>query len=90
MSIRIVIPSLLQPFTNNLESVEVNGTSVNRCLNNLTKQFPNVEKMLFTQNGELMSYVIIFVNGEDIYPEELTKPVKDEDELHILCMIEGG
>jgi len=90
MGIRIVIPSLLQPFTNNLESVEVNGTSVNRCLNNLTKQFPNVKKMLFTQNGELMSYVTIFVNGQDTYPEELTKSVKNGDELHILYMIEGG
>ncbi len=90
MGVKIVIPSYLKPFTSNMETLEVNGSTVGGCLHNLTKQFPDMEKKLFTQNGELDSYVGIFVNGEDAYPEELAKPVKDGDELHILYILGGG
>ena len=90
MSIKIDIPSYLQPFTNNMEVVEVNGSTVGGCLNHLVKQFPGIEKMLFAKNGKLHSYVGIYVNGEDAYPEELAKPVKDGDEVYILYIIGGG
>ncbi len=90
MSIKIDIPSYLQPFTNNMEVVEANGSTVGECLNHLVKQFPGIEKMLFAKNGKLFGYVGIYVNGEDAYPEELAKSVKDGDELYILYIIGGG
>ena len=90
MSIKIDIPSYLQPFTNNVEAVEVNGSTVGGCLNHLVKQFPDIQKMLFAENGKLLGYVGIYVNGEDTYPEELAKPVKSGDELYILYVIGGG
>ena len=90
MSIKIDIPSYLQPLTNNTEAVEVNGSTVGECLNHLIKQFPRIEKMLIDKNGKLFSYVGIYINGEDAYPEELVKPVKEGDELYILYIIGGG
>jgi len=32
----------------------------------------------------------IYVNAESSYPDELTKPVNDGDELQIVIMIVGG
>ncbi|MFC1943733.1 MoaD/ThiS family protein [Chloroflexota bacterium] len=90
MSIKIDIPSYLQPFTNNMEAVEANGSTVDECLNHLVKQFPGMEKMLLAKNGKLLNYVNIYINGEDAYPDELAKPVKDGDELYILYIIGGG
>lgn len=90
MSIKIAIPSYLQSFTSNLEAVEVNGSTVGDCLNHLVKQFPGMEKMLFDKNGKLLSYIGIYINGEDTYPEELAKPVKAGDEFYILYIIGGG
>ena len=90
MGIKIVIPSYLQPFTNNMEAVEVNGSSVGGCLNHLVKQFPDIEKMLFAKNSELLDYVGIYVNGKDTYPEQLAKPVNDSDELYLLYVGGGG
>ncbi len=90
MSIKIDIPSYLQPYTNSMEIVEVNGSTVGGCLNHLVKQFPGMEKMLFGKNGKLHSYVGIYINGEDAYPGELAKPVKEGDELYILYIISGG
>lgn len=90
MSIKIDIPSYLQPFTNSLEMVEANGSTVGECLKHLVEQFPGMEKMLLAKNGKLFDYVNIYINGEDAYPDELAKPVKDGDELHILYIIGGG
>ena len=94
MSVKIVIPSNLQVFTNNTEVVDVEGKTVGECLNNLIKKFPNANKVLFDDDGELFNYgltsVTVYVNKEDVYPDGLAKPVKDGDEIHILYMISGG
>ncbi len=90
MSIKINIASYLQPYTNNMEAVEVSGSTVGECLNHLLKQFPAIKKMLFDKNGKLFGYIGIYINGEDAHPEELAKPVKAGDELYILYIIGGG
>ncbi len=90
MSIKIDIPLYLQPFTNDTGAVEVSGSTVGECLTHLGKQFPGMEKMLLAENGELLSDIGIYLNGEDAYPDELAKPVKDGDELYLLYVIGGG
>ena len=90
MSVRIVIPSFLRFFTNNVSVVESDGSTVGGCLNDLTEQFPEIKRTLFTNDGELLDYVGVFIKGVDAYAEELAKPVKDGDEIHIIYIIGGG
>ncbi len=90
MSIKISIPSYMQSFTNNMKVVEVNGSTVGVCLNHLVKQFPGMKKQLFSKNGDLFENIIISVNGESAYPEQLVKSVKDGDGLDIVFIIGGG
>jgi len=56
----------------------------------LVSRFPELRKWLFEKDGKLNRLVEIYVNAESSYPEELSKPVKDGDELHILIIISGG
>jgi len=88
--IKINIPAYMRSFTNNMEVVEVNGSTVGECLNHLVKQFPGMKKQLFSKNGNLFENTIISVNGESAYPEQLAKPVKEGDELNILLIVGGG
>ena len=90
MSIKIEIPSYLQQYINDTQATEVNGSTVGECLNQLITQFPGIEKMLFTKNGQLHAYVGIFINGENAYPDELARSVTDGDELYVLYVIGGG
>ena len=90
MTVRINILPYLRHFTNSQEIVEVSGNTVEQCLGDLIRQFPSIETMLFDGNGKLLDYVDIYVNGESAYPEELTRSVKDGDELHIVLIIGGG
>ena len=94
MSIKVNIfyPHLLQA-TNNQKVVEVNGTTVGQCLNDLVKQFPDIEKLVFAEPNKLLNFINILVNGESVLtyaPDPLAKPVKDGDALDIVLMIAGG
>ena len=88
--IKINIPSYIQSFTNNMELVEVNGSTVGECLNHLVKQFPGIKEQLFSKDSNLFENIIISINGESAYPDQLTKPIKDGDELNIVVIIGGG
>jgi len=90
MSIRVNIHPYLYHLTNNQDVVEVDGTTVGECLEDLIKQFPDIGQVLFDINGKFINYVNIYINMEDAFPDELAKPVKDGDELHILPIIMGG
>ncbi|MFC1991660.1 MoaD/ThiS family protein [Chloroflexota bacterium] len=98
MSIKIKIPlSYVQSFTDDTdfvqltqEVVEVSGSTVGECLNHLVKQFPDMKKQLFTKTSSLFENIIISVNGESAYPEQLAWPVKDGDELNVVFIVSGG
>lgn len=90
MSIKVNINPLLYHYTNNRGIAEVKGDTVGQCLDHLAKQFPGIEAALFDKNGKLLNFVDIYINGESTYPEELAKPVKDGDELHIVITVAGG
>ena len=88
MSIKVISPLLYQ--YNNKQVAEVNGRTIGECLDNLTKRFPDLKKLLFDENGNLYDYLCIYVNKLSASSNELAKPVKDEDEIHIIVLIEGG
>lgn len=97
-SVKVNIPlSYEQSFTDDTDFVqlprnviEVHGSTVGECLNHVVKRFPSIKKQLFTPTGDLFDNILISVNGESAYPEQLAKPVNDGDELNIVFMINGG
>ncbi len=90
MSIRVNIPSYLQPYSDGAAVVEVKGSTIGECFSHLVKQFPGMESMLFAQAGKLHDFIGVYLNGEDAYPDELAKAIKDGDELHFLYLMGGG
>jgi molybdopterin converting factor small subunit len=89
MSIKVHNP-LFYYLTDNQRTAEVNGKTVSECLKHLVQQFPEMGKVLFDKSGELQPHFDIYVNDGSAYPEELAKPVKDGDELHLLLIIGAG
>ena len=90
MSVRINVPSGMWRFTHEQEVIEVDGSTVGECLNHLVGRFPSIENELLDEDGKVLQYIDIYVNGKSSFPEELAKPVKDGDELYILRLIAGG
>ena len=90
MSVKTHIHKTHRQFTNGLEVVEVDGSTVGECLNHLVGRFPGMEKELFDKKGGLRNIIEIYINLESAYPDELAKHVKDGDEIHITFMLAGG
>jgi hypothetical protein len=49
-----------------------------------------MEKALFAKKDQLLKNVEVYLNRESAYPNELVKPVKDGDEIHLVVMLAGG
>ena len=88
MSIKIKMSQILQQFTRNEDTVEISGSTVGECLDDLIRQFPDIKKWLFDKNGILVALIII--NGETAYPKDLNRPVADGDELNLIRTVGGG
>ncbi len=88
---KILIPTALRQFTDGKDSVDVNGATVGDALNELTTQFPNMRKNLFTDAGKLRSFVNVYVNDEDIrYLEKSETAVEGASTISIIPSIAGG
>ncbi len=75
---------------NGLDVVPVEGNTVGECLSQLIKQFPGMEKALFAKKEKLLNTVEVYLNHVSAYPNELAKPVKNGDEIHLVIMLAGG
>lgn len=90
MSVRVKIHPILSQYAGNTSMIQVDGRTVGDCLDVLVRQFPDIKKELFNKNGEVLHYISIWVNGQDAYPAELARKVKDGDELYLLPLFAGG
>lgn len=90
MSVEIVIPPFLQHLTGDVKAVQVIGSTVGECLEELIKQYPALKPRLFTRKGELRQGINIFLNKEAVNARELSRPVRDGDKLYITSIIMGG
>ncbi len=66
MSIKVFIPTPLRPYTDKKDTVEVSGNTIGEVLNNLTSRYGDIRQHLYGENGDLRSYVNIYVNDEDV------------------------
>ena len=90
MGVKVNIHKTHRELANGLDIVEVEGQNVGDCLSQLIGQFPGFQEVLYAKSGKLQNWIEIYVNMESAYPEELAKPVKDGDEIHITIMLSGG
>jgi len=90
MSVNVHIHTTHRQYTNGLKVVAVEGRTVGECLNHLTRQFPGMGKALFVNKGKLLNNIEVLLNQVSAYPDELVKPVKDSDEIHLIVMLAGG
>ena len=91
MSVKVIIPTPLRVYAGKRDSAEVAAATVGEALGQLTTQFGDLKKHLFTEDGKLRSFVNVYVNDEDIrYLSKEATPTKDGDVVSIVPSIAGG
>ena len=91
MAVKVIIPTPLRAYAGKRESTEVRAGSVEEALTQLTTEFADLRKHLFTEDGQLRSFVNVYVNDEDIrYLAKEKTATKDGDTVSIVPSIAGG
>jgi molybdopterin converting factor small subunit len=90
VSIQVHIHGTHREATGGKGVVETKGNTVGECLANLVQAYPGMQDVLFDKKGKLNNLIEIYVNHESAYPEELKKPTRDGDEIHLTFMLAGG
>ena len=87
----VIIPTPLRKFTNEVETVEVQGATVGEIINQLETRFPGIQARLCETDGELRRFINVYVDGEDIrFLDNLQTPVGERAEVSIVPAIAGG
>jgi MoaD family protein len=91
MAVKVNIPTPLRVYAGKKDSAEVSAATVGEALGQLTAQYGDLKKHLFTEDGKLRSFVNVYVNDEDIrYLAKENTPTKDGDVVSIIPSIAGG
>ena len=88
---KIIIPTPLRKFTNNQSSIETNDKTIRDAIRNLANQHQGLARHLFDENGNIRSFLRIFLGDEDInYLQKETTQLNDDSIISIVPAIAGG
>lgn len=91
MTVNIAIPSPLQPYTDGLETVDIEAQTVAEALSQLAARYEGLRHRLFTEGGKLRPFVNVYLNDEDVrFLEKDATPLHEDDVLAIVPTIAGG
>lgn len=90
MSVKVHIHKTHRQHTDGKKDVYAEGGTVGQCLQYLVCLYPGLKKALFDDKGGLKKVIEVYLNLESAYPDELSKAVKEGDEIHLTLMIAGG
>jgi molybdopterin synthase sulfur carrier subunit len=91
MSVKVLIPTPLQKFTNNQATLDCDGSTISDLSEALDQQCPGIKKRLCDDAGELRRFVNFYVNSEDIrFLEGKQTALNDGDEVSIVPAVAGG
>jgi adenylyltransferase/sulfurtransferase len=91
MSVKVMIPTPLRVYAGKRDSADLKAATVGEALSNLTTEFAELRKHLFTEDGKLRAFVNVYLNDEDIrYLAKENTPTKDGDTISIIPSIAGG
>jgi molybdopterin converting factor small subunit len=91
MAVQVFIPTPLRQYTDNLESVAIEGKTIGEILTGLTKKYEPLRKHLYSEDGKLRNFVNVYLNDEDVrYLQKEATVVSEKDTISIVPSIAGG
>jgi adenylyltransferase/sulfurtransferase len=89
--VTIIIPTALRVFTDRKKEFEANGSTVGDAILDFAAAYPDIKTHLFDDNGELRSFLNIYLGETNIRNiDGIKTPIKDGDTLMLVPAIAGG
>jgi len=91
MTITVKVPTLWRPLIGGCSRVTLQANTMSEALDELIKQYPQLDSQLFNETREVNEALSLFVNQEHIrYHGGLAAPLQDGDEVDIVQVFSGG
>jgi MoaD family protein len=91
MTVKVLVPTPLQKFTNDQATLECSAGNVAELLDSLEQSCPGIKSRLCDEEGKPRRFLNFYVNSEDIrFLEGTETPLKDGDEVSIVPAVAGG
>jgi sulfur-carrier protein len=91
MTVKVLIPTPLQKFTNERSTIECAGSNVDELIDALESNCPGIKARICDETGKPRRFLNLYVNSEDIRFLDGTDTVlNDGDEVSIVPAVAGG
>lgn len=91
MSVKVLVPTVLQKYTDNQSVLECDGNNVQELVETLEQNYPGFKGRLRDDEGKLRRFLNFYVNSEDIrFLENEQTSLQDGDEVSIVPAVAGG
>ena len=86
MKVNILSP--LRSYTGNKSVVEGKGSTLSEILRNLDTAHPGIVFRILDEHDRIRQHIKFYVNKDTT--NELSKTVREDDSVHIICALSGG
>jgi len=87
----IKLPAPLRSYTGGQTLIPVQGKTVADAMLDLMRQYPTLKPHLYTEEGQLRSFVNLFLNDEDVRRlQGIDTLLQENDRLLLIPSIAGG
>lgn len=91
MTVKVLIPTPLQKFTNNQAEIDCAGSNIDELIEALENNCPGIKARICDESGKPRRFLNLYVNSEDIrFLEGTDTALQDGDEVSIVPAVAGG
>lgn len=90
MTVILDVDSSVFDYKNDKISIEVDGTTIEECLNHLVQLKPDLSKCILEERGGLLNNVYFKFHGDLLYSDHLMKQVTSGEKIEIFKYIGSG
>lgn len=88
---RIIIPTPLRKYTNQNRHFETQKDNLSDAIQQFISTYPKVKQNLLDEDGEIRSYIKLYIGTDEVHPKEKGSVSLEEDtEVSIVPAIAGG
>lgn len=88
MNCTVRVASPLRAYTQGAASVQASGSNLSEVLADLDRRFHGMRFRMIDEQDRIRRHIRLFVNTQAA--TDLSAPVADGDEVHLICALSGG
>jgi len=85
---RVLIPNPLRSYTRDAPVVSASGSTLGELTRELDRLYPGMRFRVIDEQGHIRRHIRFFVSGTQSM--DLSAPLREDDEVMIVCALSGG